>query len=129
MLSPPPEYLIIKKDILMYYIKEVYTEEYSWRLVLYSVHTCYTSGTLSCILEENFQKLARLVSHFFFVIFVSRWINSNKFKFELVHLHKNIKTKENYFKKFYWCKTKYNTVYSKHLILYRHLYSIYFSCL
>ena len=29
VLSPPPQYLIIRKDVLMYFVKEVYTEEYS----------------------------------------------------------------------------------------------------
>ena len=70
MLSAPPEYLIIKKEILMYYIKGVYMEEYSWRLMLFS----YTHVML-----------AALFSFFisFVFIFLSRWINSNKFKFEL----------------------------------------------
>ena len=65
-------------------------------LILFLIHTWYTSSTQSCILKENFQKPSFLL----FSYFLLRWINSNKFKFELVHLHKNIKTKENCFKKF-----------------------------
>ena len=53
-------------------------------------NTRFTNSTALCILKENFQKPTRLLFHFFCFHFLSRWINSNKFKFELVHLHKNI---------------------------------------
>ena len=65
VLSPQPKYLIIKKGILMCYIKRVYKEEYLWRLILFLIHTYHTSSRLSCILKENFQKPTHLIFHFF----------------------------------------------------------------
>ena len=47
VLSPPPGYLITKKN-KMYYIKEVYTEENLRRLILFLIDTCYTSSILTC---------------------------------------------------------------------------------
>ena len=40
--------LIMKKNILMYYVKGVCTKEYSWRLILF-LNTCYTSSILLCM--------------------------------------------------------------------------------
>ena len=66
---------------------------------------CFTSSILLCILKNNFQKPTHLIFCFFcFQILVEvnyfkfRWIISNKF--ELIHLNKNMKTKENWFKSF-----------------------------
>ena len=58
-------------------LRGIYTEEYSWRLILFLIHICYTSIILSFIVDLSF-----------LFIFL-RWINSNKF--ELIHLHKNMK--------------------------------------
>ena len=86
---------IILREFTLKIFMKIYT------LILFLIHTWYTSSTQSCILKENFRKPTHLIFHFFFFsYFLLRWINSNKFKFELVHLHKNIKTKENCFKKF-----------------------------
>ena len=54
---------------------------------------CYTTGIILCILEENFQKPTCLIFFSFVSIFLLRQINSNNF--ELIHLIKNMKTKEN----------------------------------
>ena len=48
VLSHPPGYLITKKNKMMYYIKEVYTEENLRRLILFLIDTCYTSSILTC---------------------------------------------------------------------------------
>ena len=34
-------------------LRTVYTEEYFWRLILPSIHTCYTSSILLCIMKEK----------------------------------------------------------------------------
>ena len=43
-----------KKDWFIIFMR-VYTEEYSWRLILFLMHACYTSIILSRILKENFK--------------------------------------------------------------------------
>ena len=48
----------------------------------------YTGSILLCILKENVQKPTRWNTSLF--IFLLRWINSNKF--ELIHLHMNMKS-------------------------------------
>ena len=125
MFSPPPNISLSRKI----YIDVLYSGTLNWGIFM-KINTtyniickCYTSSALSCILKEKFYKPAPLI-FLFFHIFLLRWINSNKLKFELVHPHKNVKNKKqkNVLKSLQWSKTKYNTVYTKHFVLFRHLY-------
>ena len=43
---------------------EFFMPWHSWRLILFLIHTWFTSSTLPCILKEN-QKPAHLIFHFF----------------------------------------------------------------
>ena len=88
LLSASSGYLIIKKIRLMYYTKGVYTEDYSWILLLFLIHIYYTSIILCVYWRRIFKTSALDLSLRF--IFLSRWINSNKF--ELIQLHKNMKS-------------------------------------
>ena len=67
-------------------------EEYSWRLILFLIHPCYTSNFFGYT-EREFSKKG----------------NTFDLSFELIRLHKNIKTRENCFKKFWWRKVIVNT--------------------
>ena len=72
----------------MYYTKGVYTEDYSWILLLFLIHIYYTSIILCVYWRRIFKTNALDLSLRF--IFLSRWINSNKF--ELIQLHKNMES-------------------------------------
>ena len=43
----------------------VYKEEYFQELILFLIHTCYTSSILLCILKENFRKPTCWIFRFF----------------------------------------------------------------
>ena len=88
MLSPLPGYLNIKNNRMMNFIKGVYVEKYSLKLIRL-IHVCHTSIILSCMLKKNFQKPMCWI-----LCFVSYSCQGGLIlnKFELIHLHKNIKS-------------------------------------
>ena len=83
--------LIIKKNILMYCVKGGLHGGIFMKINSDFVYT-----------EREFSKINTFDLSFLF-IFLSRWINSNKF--EIIHIHKNMETKENCFKIFQWHKS------------------------
>ena len=68
-------------------LRGIYSEEYSWRLIRL-IHMLYWHYSF-VYAEREISKTNGLDLSFLF-IFLSRWINSNKFK--LIHLHKKLKS-------------------------------------
>ena len=88
VLSPLPGYLNTKKNRLMYYIKGVLHGRIFMKINKINTHMLYWHYSF-VYAEREFSKTKTLNLSFLF-IFLLRWINSNKF--ELIHLHKNIKS-------------------------------------
>ena len=68
-------------------LRGIYSEEYSWRLIRL-IHMLYWHYSF-VYAEREISKTNGLDLSFLF-IFLSRWINSNKFK--LIHLHQKLKS-------------------------------------
>ena len=87
-----------QKHIYWYIVlKWICTEEYLWRLILF-LNQCYINSILLLYWKKVFKNQQTWSFVSFVFIFLSRWVNSNKF--ELIHLNKYMNTKENCFKNF-----------------------------
>ena len=84
--------LIIKKNILMYYVKGVLQGRIFMETICILKHAILAVFFWKTIFENQYVWYFAVI----FFIFLSRWINWNKS--ELIHLNKNMKTKENCFK-------------------------------
>ena len=90
-LSTPPRFWLSTKIYWCIMLRGVWTEQFSWRLIYTSFkHIILT--LFFCVYWKRIFKNQHVLSFISFIfMFFWRWINSNKF--ELILLHKNMKTK------------------------------------